>query len=49
MSKAQEDRAREKYADKMREKSAKAKAELAAKRAKIFAGQPAAPKDAPKS
>ena len=33
MNKVQEDRVRAKYADKMREKSAKAKADLAAKRA----------------
>jgi hypothetical protein len=32
MNKAQEDRVRAKYADKMRERSAKAKADLAAKR-----------------
>jgi hypothetical protein len=43
MSKAQEDRARQKFADKMRERSAKAKADLAAKKANKSAVQTETP------
>lgn len=43
MSKAQEDRAREKFADKMRAKSAKAKADLASKKANKATAQTEAP------
>jgi hypothetical protein len=48
MSKAQEARAREKFADKMREKSAKAKAALAAKRTSESAGEAKVSKDGAK-
>jgi hypothetical protein len=48
MSKAQEDRAREKFADKMREKSAKAKAALVAKRASKSVGEAHVSKDGAK-
>jgi hypothetical protein len=48
MSKAQEDRAREKFADKMRQKTAKAKADLAARQAGKSSAGKTATQDEPK-
>jgi hypothetical protein len=48
MNKAQEDRFRAKYADKMRAKSAKAKADLASKRTSKPSAAAPVPEDKPK-
>jgi hypothetical protein len=48
MSKAQEDRNREKFADKMRQKTAKAKADAAARQASKSSGGKTAGPDQPK-